>query len=79
MALVCAFIFLFKKKKKKKKHTSRPEQAPGSRFHPHDESVKIDCGFLVPYWCNKNVGHERKVPCGSYDLLVSNIAEMKEK
>ena len=58
---------------------SRSEQAPGSGFHPHDKSYKIDCGFLGPSWCNKKVYPERQVPCGSYELLVSNVAhEMKE-
>ena len=36
---------------------SRSEQAPGSEFHPRDESEKIDCGFLGPSWCNKKVNH----------------------
>ena len=29
-------------------NTSRSEQAPGSEFHPCDESGKIDCGCLGP-------------------------------
>ena len=32
---------------------SRSEQAPGSGFHPREESEKNYCGFLGPYWCNK--------------------------
>ena len=48
---------------------SRSEQAPGSEFHPRDESDKIDCGFLGPSLCNKKVN----------ELLVSNVApQMKE-
>ena len=59
---------------------SRSEQAPGSGFHPRDESDKIGCGCLGPSWCNKKVDPKRKVPCGSYELLVSNVAhEIKEK
>ena len=27
---------------------SRSKQAPGSEFHPPDESEKNDCGFLGP-------------------------------
>ena len=37
---------------------SRSEQAPGSEFHPGDESDKIDCCFLGPSWCNKKVNPE---------------------
>ena len=60
--------------------TSRSEQAPGSEFHPRDESEKIDCGFLVPSWCSKKVNPETYVPCGSYELLLSNVAhQMNEK
>ena len=29
------------------------EQAPGSEFHPHDESENIDSDFLGPFWCDK--------------------------
>ena len=47
-----------------KENISRPEQAPGSEFYPRDESEKIDCGFLEPYWCNKKVNHETYVPFG---------------
>ena len=53
---------------------------PGSEFHPRDESEKNDFGFLGPSWCNKKVNPETYVPCGSYELLLSNIAyQMKEK
>ena len=38
---------------------SRSEQAPGSGFHPRDESTKIDCGFLGPQWCNTKIDPER--------------------
>ena len=63
-----------------KKYRSRLQQAPGSEFHPRDESDKIDCGFLGPSWCNKKVNPETYVPCGSYELLLSNVAhQMKEK
>ena len=59
---------------------SRSEQAPGSEFHPRDESEKNYCGFLGPCWCNKEVNPETYVPCGSYELLLSNVAcQMKEK
>ena len=42
-----------------KMDTSRSEQAPGSVFHPSDESGKIDCDFLRPFWCNIKVDPER--------------------
>ena len=59
---------------------SRSEQAPGSGSHPSDESDKNDCEFLGPSWCNKKVDPERYVPCGSYELLVRNVAhQTKEK
>ena len=59
---------------------SRSEQAPGSEFHPRDESEKIACDFLGPFWCNKKINPETYVPCGSYELLLSNVAhQMKEK
>ena len=36
--------------------------------------------YLGPSWCNKKVNPETYVPCGSYELLWSNLAhEMKEK
>ena len=38
---------------------SRSEQAPGSVFHPHDESGKIECDFVQPFWCNIKVDLER--------------------
>ena len=61
-------------------HRSRSKQAPGSEFHPSDESEKNECGFLGPSWCNKNINPETCVPCGSYELLFSNVAhQMKEK
>ena len=34
-------------------HISRSEQAPGSGFHPCDESDKIYYEFLGPSWCKK--------------------------
>ena len=59
---------------------SRSEQAPESEFHPREKSEKKDCGFLGPSWCNKKVNPETYVPCGSYELLLSNVAhQMKEK
>ena len=57
-------------------HRSRSEQAPGSEFHPRDESEKNVCGFLGPSWCSKKVNPETYVPCGSYELLLSNVAQM---
>ena len=60
--------------------TSRSEQAPGSEFHPRDKSERIDCGFLGPSWYNKKVNLGTYVPCGSYELLLSNVAhQMKER
>ena len=59
---------------------SRYDQAPGSVFHPRDESGKIDCDFLRPFWCNIKVDPERSVLCGPYYLLVSYVAhQLKEK
>ena len=45
----------------KKVHTcrSRSEQAPGSVFHPRDESEKINCDFLGPFWYNIKLDPER--------------------
>ena len=61
-------------------HISRYEKAPGSEFHPRDKSEKNDCGFLGPSWCNIKKNPETYVPCGSYELLLSNVAhQMKEK
>ena len=55
-------------------------QAPGSGFHFREESDKIDFGFLGPSWCNKKIYPDISVSCGSYELLVSNIAQqMNEK
>ena len=51
---------------------SRYEQAPGSGFHPRDESDKSDFEFLGPPWCNKKVGPEKYVSLGLYELLVSS-------
>ena len=59
---------------------SRSEQAQESEFHLRDESEKNDCGFLRSSWCNKKVNPRTYVPCGSYELLLSNVAhQMKEK
>ena len=61
-------------------YISWSEQAPGSLFHPCNESGIIDCDFLGPFWCNIKVDPERKVPCGLYKLLVGYVAhQMKEK
>ena len=61
-------------------HISRSEQAQGSEFHPQDKSEKNCCGFWGPSLCNKKVNPEKYVPCGSNELLLSNVAhEMKEK
>ena len=50
------------------------------RSTPVTKVIKIDCGFLGPSWCNKKVNPETYVPCGSYELLLSNAAhQMKEK
>ena len=58
----------------------RSEQAPGSEFQPRDKSEKHGCVFLGPSWCNKKVNPQTYVPCGSYELLLSNVAhQMKEK
>ena len=38
---------------------SRSEQAPGSVFHPRDDSGKIDCDFLGPFGCDIKVDPER--------------------
>ena len=38
---------------------SRSEQAPGSGFHPCDESNIIECDFLGHSWCNKKIDPER--------------------
>ena len=35
------------------------EQAPGSGFHPRDESTKISCGFFGACWCNTKIDPER--------------------
>ena len=60
--------------------TSRSEQAPGREFHPRDKSENIDCGFLGPSWCSKKINPETYVPCGSNELLLSNVAhQMNEK
>ena len=37
----------------------RSKQAPGSVFHPRDESGKIDCEILGPFWFNIKVDNER--------------------
>ena len=62
-------------------HTrSRSEPAPGSEFHPRDESDKVDCGCVGPSWRNKKVNPETYVPFGSYELLLINLAhQMKDK
>ena len=60
--------------------TSRSEQVPGREFHPRDKSDKIDCRFLRLSWFHKKVNLKKKVSCGSYELLVHNVAhQMKEK
>ena len=47
---------------------------------PLDESEKNDCGFLGPPWSNKKINPQTYVPCGSYELWLSNVAHhMKEK
>ena len=52
----------------------------GDEFHPHEESDKVDCGFLGASWCNKKVNPETYVPSGSYELLLSNVAhQIKDK
>ena len=57
---------------------SRSEQAPGSEFHPRDESEKNDCGFLGPSWCNKKVNPVIHVV--HMNNFLSNVAhQMKEK
>ena len=59
---------------------SRSEKAPGSEFHPRAESEKKYCGFLGPSWCYKKLNPETYVPCGSYELYLSNVAhQLKEK
>jgi hypothetical protein len=47
---------------------------------PVTKVKKNDCGFLGPSWCNKKVNPETYVQCGSYELLLGNLAhQMKEK
>ena len=59
---------------------SRYEQAPGSEFHPCDQSEKRIVGFWDLLGAIKKVNPEIYVPCGSYELLLSNVAhQMKEK
>ena len=59
---------------------SRSEQAPGSEFHTRDKSDQIECGFFGPSWCNKKVNPETHFPCGSYELLLSDVShQMNEK
>ena len=41
------------------KGASMSQQAPGSGFHPRDESNKIDFEFLGPSCCKKKVDPER--------------------
>ena len=42
--------------------------------------VKNGFGLFGPFWCNKKIYPETYVPCGSYELLLSNVAhQMKEK
>ena len=61
-------------------YISRSEQVTRCEFHPYDKSDKINCFFFLPHWCNKKVNPETQVPCGSYELLLSNVAhQMKEK
>ena len=55
---------------------SRSEQAPGREFHPCD---KIYCGFLGPSWCNKKINLDTYVPCGSYELLLSNVPHQRKE
>ena len=38
---------------------SRSEQAPGSVFHPRDESAKNYGDFLGAFWCNIKVDPKR--------------------
>ena len=60
-------------------HISRSEQAPRSGFHPPDKSDNSVAGFLGPRWYNKKVDPGRYVSCGSYELVVSNIAPQIKK
>ena len=70
----------FAKKTCEQSLTSRPEQAPGSEFHPWEESDKNYCDFFGPSGCNKKVNPETYVHCGSFKMLVSNVAhQMKVK
>jgi hypothetical protein len=49
-------------------------------LHPRYESEQNDFGFLGPSWCNKKINPETYFPCGSYELLLGNVAhQMKEK
>ena len=44
---------------------------------PVTRVTKLIVFFLGPSWCNKK---ETYIPCGSYELLLSNVAhQMKEK
>ena len=79
MSFVHVFVHVCASVKSYALTISRSEQAPGSKFHHRDESEKNDCGFLGPSWCNKKVNPETYVPCGSDELLLSNVAhQMKE-
>ena len=49
----------------KKSPKSRSEQAPGSGFHPGEESDNIDSEILGA--------------CGSYELLVSNVDNQRKE
>ena len=58
---------------------SRYEQAPGSGFY-FLTKVKKGCGFLWHHWSNKKEDPDRYVSFGSYELLMSNVAnQMNDK
>ena len=60
-------------------HISMSEQAPGSEFHPRNESEQVDCDFWDLLGAKK-VKYQNIGSCGSFELLVSNKAhQMKEK
>ena len=45
----------------------------------HKFYITKDATVLHTSWCNKKVNPETYVPCGSYELLLSNVAhQMKE-
>ena len=59
---------------KRLKLISKSEKPPESVFHPLFWCGKSVCGSLGHPLCNLKVDPERYGPCGSYPLLVNNVA-----